>query len=325
MKMALIAKNKLSFVNGTLPKPDDSSDDSYAWYRCNNMLLSWILNSVSKEIAASIIYIDTAADMWNDLKDRFSQRNGPRIYEIQKSISALSQDNLSVSSYFTALKGLWDELNNYLPLPSCPCGSMKIVVDYREQEYVFQFLMGLNETFSHVRAQILLIDPLPSINKVFSLVIQEERQRQVISSAGSMNHHNSAAMITTASQHSSQGYKPNTARKEKPRCSHCGILGHTVDKCYKVHGYPPGFKFTKGKTTSSAHQVSEIDVPHLPFSQEQYEQILALIKPKSYNDQPSVQNITTQDHLFADMAGSVSFFILYFKLLNIQFLVLHHL
>jgi len=83
MKMALIAKNKIHFIDGTLPKLDASSDQSLSWYRCNNMILSWILSSVSKEIAASIIYIDSAEDMWNDLKDRFSQKNGPRIFQLQ--------------------------------------------------------------------------------------------------------------------------------------------------------------------------------------------------------------------------------------------------
>lgn len=37
--------------------------------------------------------------------------------------------------------------------------------------------MGLNESYTNVRTQILLMNPLPTINKVFSLVIQEERQR----------------------------------------------------------------------------------------------------------------------------------------------------
>jgi hypothetical protein len=247
------------------------------------MLLSWIINSVSKEIAASIIYIDTAEEMWNDLKDRFSQRNGPRIFQLQQAISALTQENLSVSCYFTNLKGLWHEINNYRPLPSCSCGTMKKLVDYRDEECIFQFLMGLNETFSHIRGQILLIDPLPPINKVFSLIIQEERQRQIISSVGSLNH-NTAAMLTTASQNqsqgskiSTQGYKSASTRKERPKCTHCGILGHTIDKCYKIHGYPPGFKFTRGKSTSSANQVSDSDVPQLPITNEQYEQLVSML------------------------------------------------
>lgn len=41
------------------------------------------------------------------------------------------------------------------------------------------FLMGLNENFPHVKGQILLMDPSSPITKVFSLVIQEEKQKEV--------------------------------------------------------------------------------------------------------------------------------------------------
>lgn len=36
-----------------------------------------------------------------------------------------------------------------------------------------------NESFSQICVQILLIDQLPIIKKVFSLIIQEERQRAI--------------------------------------------------------------------------------------------------------------------------------------------------
>jgi len=49
MTMALRAKNKLKFVDGTLTKPNDP-DGAEAWTRCNDMILSWILNSLSKEM-----------------------------------------------------------------------------------------------------------------------------------------------------------------------------------------------------------------------------------------------------------------------------------
>ena len=52
---------------------------------------------------------------------------------------------------------------------------MKSILELYSQERVLQFLMGLNDSFFTVRAQILLMDPLPSINKVFSLIIQEEK------------------------------------------------------------------------------------------------------------------------------------------------------
>ncbi|KAJ1413267.1 hypothetical protein SESBI_19813 [Sesbania bispinosa] len=51
--------------------------------------------------------------------------------------------------------------------------------------------------------------------------------------------------------------KPGT--KDRPLCSHCGILGHTIDKCYKLHGYPPGFK-NKSKGPNMVAQVSDSNI-----------------------------------------------------------------
>ena len=40
-----------------------------------------------------------------------------------------------------------------------------------------KFLMGVNDSFSQVRTQILFMDPFPFVSKVYSLLIQEETQR----------------------------------------------------------------------------------------------------------------------------------------------------
>jgi hypothetical protein len=114
MIMTLTAKNKLGFVTGTRPHPNVPKSDplNFSWCRCNNMVLSWLINYVSKEIAASIIYIDSAAEMWTDLQVRFSHLNGSRVFQLQQKLSSLSQENDSVSTYFTTLKALWDELEH---------------------------------------------------------------------------------------------------------------------------------------------------------------------------------------------------------------------
>ena len=48
----------------------------------------------------------------------------------------------------------------------------------------------------------------------------------------------------------------NPKGKERPLCTHYGKLGHTVDKCYKLYGFPPSYKF-KNKNVM-AHQVSTV-------------------------------------------------------------------
>jgi hypothetical protein len=102
MTIALSTKNKLMFIDGSLTKPSHlNGPELRAWTRCNDTISYWIVNTVSKEINTSIIYINNCRDMWLSLKERFSPRNGPKTFQLQKSISSLTQDNLFVSSYFT--------------------------------------------------------------------------------------------------------------------------------------------------------------------------------------------------------------------------------
>lgn len=113
MEMALSAKNKYDFVTGALPKPASTSAKYVAWVRCNHMVSSWLLRSISRNLEDSGLYIDTAASIWKDLTDRFSQGNGPRIFQLQKTIASLSQGQTTVTAYYTRLKSLWEELSNY--------------------------------------------------------------------------------------------------------------------------------------------------------------------------------------------------------------------
>lgn len=53
--MALKAKNKLGFIDSTLSPSAISSNDFSQRNRCNNMVKTWLLNSVSKEISLSVI------------------------------------------------------------------------------------------------------------------------------------------------------------------------------------------------------------------------------------------------------------------------------
>ena len=111
---------------------------------------------------------------------------------------------------------------------------------------VMQFLIRSNESFAAVRGQILLMDPMPPINKVFSSIRQEERQRSIGSMNGSLNNPfvESTALLckTKGPKVAAIASKQLYQKKERPQCTHCGLFGYIVDKCYKIHGFPPGYK-----------------------------------------------------------------------------------
>nr|KYP40878.1 hypothetical protein KK1_037765 [Cajanus cajan] len=113
MKRALISKNKFKFVNGTLPMPTSFDPTFDAWERCNNLVLAWIFNSVEPTIAQSIVYLEVATVAWKLLRDKFSQGDRVRIFDLQQELSAMKQGGNYVTHYFTEMTTLWEELENY--------------------------------------------------------------------------------------------------------------------------------------------------------------------------------------------------------------------
>ncbi|XP_050214280.1 uncharacterized protein LOC126665505 [Mercurialis annua] len=291
MRKALLSKNKFKFVNGTIPVPHKDDTTYEAWERCNNMVTSWLSRAVSPSISHSISCLDNAVDVWNDLQDRFSQGDSARLGDLLEEAYAFHQNNLSVTDYYTHLKTLWDEILSLRPLPSCTCepkcncGMAAAVKLHWSNDQTIKFLKGLNDSFATVRSQIIMTEPLPKINKVFSLVIQHERlitgrmsntnEPVAFMARGNdvqkgnpasnynaevQNHDSNVFYAGSTRGRGFNNYRGNNrgrgfVQNWKPTCSHCGYGNHTVDSCYKKHGYPPGYQPRYRPESSQANHV----------------------------------------------------------------------
>ncbi|KAL0408387.1 UNVERIFIED_CONTAM: hypothetical protein Sradi_1773100 [Sesamum radiatum] len=109
----------------------------------------------------------------------YGECEGPLLYKIQWEISTMTQGNLNVTTYYTSMKQLWDELVCFMPPAMCTCGSNKTKLEQMEASQLIQFLIGQNESFDNIRNQILVLDPLPHVNIAYSMVLRVKRQRQV--------------------------------------------------------------------------------------------------------------------------------------------------
>ncbi|PON36714.1 hypothetical protein PanWU01x14_326150, partial [Parasponia andersonii] len=147
-------------------------------------------------------------------------------------------------------------------------------------------------SYSSIRGQILLIDPIPSANRAYPLVLQEERQRVVSSLRNVIQEAAALADKRNPNAQENRDSRNYGKKKERPKCEHCGWVGHTIDRCCHIHGFPPDYRGRKPDSSKiSANNVSSIPTEKkepssgLPFTQEQCQQLLSLLnnanKPQS--------------------------------------------
>ena len=105
------------------------------------------------------------------------------LYQLEKELSELYQENDSVAMYYSKMKRLWDELDDMSEVPVCAyatsCHAIKKTMALAERQRLMHFLMHLNENYGAIRGQILLLDPLPNVNKAYSMIQRVETQRNL--------------------------------------------------------------------------------------------------------------------------------------------------
>ncbi|XP_070047281.1 uncharacterized protein [Nicotiana tomentosiformis] len=300
MKLALRGKGKLGFMDGTCVKSMYRGELAEQWEKCNTIVLSWIGSRIATELMASIVYVSNAKKVWSEFEEYFDRSNLTRIFHLWTEIATLRQGTDSVTSYYSKMKDFLDELDVLAPLPSCDCEeSLPYVVHLRSQR-LLQFLMGLNESYSNLRSNLLARRPIVSVNEAYATVSQEESQR----SLGVVEMNKDPLTILAGRTH--QGFKP---KKPGVICEHCGYKGHLKKNCYKIIGYPQDFKSKKKSTQSggfrpfanstvAGENVNSSEGQGHFFIEQQYKQILNMLNKPTSSD--SADNIT------GNMAGMTS-------------------
>ncbi|KAA3472956.1 retrovirus-related Pol polyprotein from transposon TNT 1-94 isoform X1 [Gossypium australe] len=83
-------------------------------------------------------------------------------------------------TYYGKLKQLWEELANYEQISiycfgKCNCNIAAELNKKREENRLYQFFMGLEDAlYGTIRSDISRTDPLPNLNKAYSLEEHEE-------------------------------------------------------------------------------------------------------------------------------------------------------
>lgn len=139
IQISLKAKDKLGFIEGSITKPTESSSEFSKWRKADYMVRSWILGSLTKELDEVFVYCSIGRILWEELKERFGESNGPQVYKVQREITSIQQGNSNLATYFNKLKRLWEDLNKLPPLPYCECGGFKCGITKKLTHQLRQF------------------------------------------------------------------------------------------------------------------------------------------------------------------------------------------
>ncbi|KAF3775237.1 putative uridine nucleosidase 2 [Nymphaea thermarum] len=239
LEIGITSHGHLPYITGDKPAPSKTDPQWANWALEDSQVKVWIISSVSADIQPLILRKPTSFEMWNVLARMYGRKKRVlRTYQIKRSIYALKQGDLSVASYYAALKTKWEELDYHVE-DNWDCGSDH--ARHWEKEWMdrtFLFLGGLHDEFESIRSQILNCDEIPGIEDVYARVESEEQRRQVMQIDPSRGSGPSAFV----SRSSVPGQRP--AR----RCTHCNKPGHSVDFCWDLH---PEKRLVRGRTPSS--------------------------------------------------------------------------
>ncbi|GJX89363.1 ribonuclease H-like domain-containing protein [Tanacetum coccineum] len=134
MKLALQARNKYGFVDGTCLKESYATSDvlSAQWDRCNAMVLTWIMNVVLQDVYIGLVYSENAATVWKELNETYDK------VDVKYSCDASKE------------LGLHQQL-------------MKLM----------QFLMGLDDCYQPIKGALLTRDPRPEVKDAYNVISKE--------------------------------------------------------------------------------------------------------------------------------------------------------
>lgn len=73
------------------------------------MLKSWIRNTLSPKIQANFVYAKSAKQLWNNMQEKYGQKNGLLIFQLKRAILNLKQGDDDLTTCYSKQHQAYDE------------------------------------------------------------------------------------------------------------------------------------------------------------------------------------------------------------------------
>ncbi|KAM1397765.1 hypothetical protein ACFX2I_015308 [Malus domestica] len=121
VSLVLGGRSKLGFINGSHPTPKVTSPKYEGWLCKDQLVMSWLLNSMERKIAEIFNYSESSLTLWTTVKEMYgNQNNSARIFQLKKDISNIQQEGKTFVQHLGSLRNMWNEMDVYRPHTTDP-------------------------------------------------------------------------------------------------------------------------------------------------------------------------------------------------------------
>ncbi|GJS35501.1 ribonuclease H-like domain-containing protein [Tanacetum coccineum] len=329
MLLDLEGKNKIGFIDRSCKRSNTYEVLGKQWDRVNAIVLGWILNSISEELFLGQIFSKRAKHVWEELKETYDKVDGSIMFGLLNQINTLKQNGYSIADYYHKLNVLWKHYDAMIELPKYICNASEGFKKHNQLLKLMQFLMGLDDSYMQIRSSILSKETLSDVRSAYATIFSEESHRVVVGSiTGSSQKNHASAFVSNVPysqnfQRNNQNFnagpsRPNNVNNNRQGegsglnnnrpsggsslvCENCGFNGHTIDRCFKIIGYPADFGKKKSGQNVKKQGVSNNNSvgksSSSGFTDEQMATLISLIKDNKVGKNVQANMIEANQHM----------------------------
>ena len=273
----LNSQDLMSFVDGSQPPPSPTfmstdtppspipNPEFQPWFKKDQMLLTWILSSLTEEIFPYIVGVTSSRQAWLTLANTFGAISQNRQLQLHIELQEFKKNDLTVTEYLRKAKTIADELATAGRTMSA--AEFNAII-FRNIGIEYQgIISSLNMrddpvTFNELHSQLVSHEILLKSNT--DTYTANFAYRPPLLPTPPTSHSFSSSHTQSASRLSYSSFRPswNQRNRRGTACQICGLHNHTAAVCRRRYQRPPpnqsassqqahlSYNFTPSTTTS---------------------------------------------------------------------------
>ena len=176
MHLAISGRGQLNHI---ITQPPSLKDPVYnQWARQDSIVISWIIETIDPVLVNQFLHFPTARTLWKGIETLYSSHSdGLQIFDLTVKTNKIEQGTETIEKYYSRIITHWKKIDRRQPNPMKYPEDIITYNRLTQQNQLYQILAGIIETFDKDRRDILLQDPLPTVQEAYASIRRKMMRR----------------------------------------------------------------------------------------------------------------------------------------------------